>query len=130
MAGFPQEACRFSIAQLPAQTSVFPNPSSLCSVFPHSFGYFKLVLRSRSFTLAPNLTGFPSVTVETCVSVLLQDISDKSDQGGYVPGFFLARSGNITFTESHLPRHTLHCDRKTQSESIFMDYTNEVKRVN
>lgn len=44
--GFPQVAGRFSIAQLPTQSSVFPNPSSLWSEFPHSFGYFKLVLRS------------------------------------------------------------------------------------
>ncbi len=63
MAGFPQEAGQFSIARLPVQTSVFPNPPSSCSEFPHSFGYFKLVLRSSSYALASILTVFPSVAV-------------------------------------------------------------------
>ena len=60
---FPQVASWFSIAGLPAQRSVFPKPPLPGFKFPHSFGYFKLVLRLCSFTLAPNLIDFPSVAV-------------------------------------------------------------------
>lgn len=71
LTGFPQVAGRFSIAQLPTQTRVFfPNPSSPLTKFPHSFGYFKLVLRLRSFTSALNLTVFPSVAVKDHLSTV------------------------------------------------------------